>query len=124
PAATAAGLKPAQPIPAPAAKAPAAKTIPPAAAPVAKATPAPATGGGAASVQIGAFSSQAQVESGWADAARIAPGAIAGKSRRVEPIQRGGQTLYRTSVAGFASRADAQAFCGQLKAAGKSCFVK
>ena len=75
-------------------------------------------------MQIGAFSSQAQVESGWSDAARISPAGITGKSRRVEPIERGGQTLYRTAVTGFATRADAAAFCNQLKAAGKNCFIK
>lgn len=83
-----------------------------------------ATTGGAASVQIGAFSSSALADKGWNDAARIAPGATAGKGKRVEAIQKDGATLYRTAVTGFASRADATAFCDQLKAAGKSCFVK
>ncbi|MES2342553.1 MAG: SPOR domain-containing protein [Pseudomonadota bacterium] len=87
------------------------------------ATPA-ATVGGAASVQIGAFSSQALADKGWNDAAKIAPGATAGKGKRVEAIQKDGATLYRTAVTGFSSRADAAAFCDQLKAAGKSCFVK
>lgn len=79
---------------------------------------------GAAMVQIGAFSSQALADKGWNDAARIAPGAVAGKGKKVEPIQKDGATLYRTAVTGFASRAEATAFCDQLKAAGKSCFVK
>ena len=86
--------------------------------------PAPKATGGAAAVQIGAFSSQALADKGWNDAARIAPGAAAGKGKRVEAIQKDGSTLYRTQVTGFASRADASAFCNQLKAAGKSCFVK
>ncbi|MDO9244990.1 MAG: SPOR domain-containing protein [Phenylobacterium sp.] len=85
--------------------------------------PAPAVGG-AASVQIGAVSSSALADKGWSDAARIAPGATAGKGKRVEAIQKDGATLYRTAVTGFASRAEATAFCDQLKAAGKSCFVK
>ena len=85
--------------------------------------PAPAVGG-AASVQIGAFSSSVLADKGWSDAARIAPGATAGKGKRVEAIQKDGATLNRTAVTGFASRADATAFCDQLKAAGKSCFVK
>lgn len=83
-----------------------------------------ATTGGAASVQIGAFSSQALADKGWNDAAKVAPGATAGKGKRVEAIQKDGATLYRTAVTGFANRADATAFCDQLKAAGKSCFVK
>ncbi|MCI3133436.1 SPOR domain-containing protein, partial [Phenylobacterium aquaticum] len=91
----------------------------------AAAVPAPAAGAtGAAMVQIGAFSSQALADKGWNDAARIAPGAVAGKGKKVEPIQKDGATLYRTAVTGFASRADATAFCDKLKAAGKNCFVK
>lgn len=109
---------------APAAKTPAAPA--PAPAPVAKApaTPAPKAAAGAAAVQIGAFSNQAQADKGWDDAARISPGLIAGKGKSVERIERNGSTLFRTSVTGFGSRGDAQAFCDALKAAGKNCFVK
>lgn len=103
------------------APAPAPKAAP-VATPVAKAAEAAApAAGGPASVQIGAFSSTAQAEQGLADAARIAGG---GKGRSVQPIQRNGATLYRTTVTGFASKAEAQAYCGKLQAAGKSCFVK
>jgi len=86
-------------------------------------TPAPAATG-AAMVQIGAFSSQALADRGWNDAAAVSPGMAAGKGKRVEAIDKDGKTLFRTSVTGFASRADATAFCDRLKAAGKSCFVK
>ncbi|WP_269716644.1 cell division protein FtsN [Caulobacter sp. NIBR2454] len=129
----AAGLPPAQATPAQPAPTPVPTKAPPAAAPApapAKATtppaaaPAPAASGGAAAVQIGAFSSAALADKGWNDAARIAPGAAAGKGKRVEQIERDGKTLFRTSVTGFGSRSEAQAFCDALKAAGKSCFVK
>ncbi len=126
-------LKPAQPAPPPAkavTPAPAPKPVAPkpvaaepkpvAVEPKPAAKPA-ATGGGAAAVQIGAFSSKDQAEQGLADAARIAGG---GKGRTIEAIQKGGATLYRTQVTGFASRAEATAYCDKLKAAGKSCFVK
>jgi hypothetical protein len=87
--------------------------------------PAPTSGAtGAAAVQIGAFSSQALADKGWNDAAAIAPGAAAGKGKHVEQIQKDGHTLFRTTVTGFASHADATAFCERLKAAGKACFVK
>jgi cytoskeletal protein RodZ len=135
--AAAAGLKPAQPTapppppkPAPTAKiAPPKATPAPAPAPKAAAAPAPApkaapSPAGAAGVQIGAFSSPAQADEGFRAAAAIAPAAMTGKGKRVEPVQKGSATLYRTTVTGFASRADAQAFCDKLKAAGKSCFVK
>ena len=47
-----------------------------------------------------------------------------GKGKKVEAVQKGTSTLYRTQVTGFASRAEASAFCDKLKAAGKNCFVK
>lgn len=109
---------------APAPQVPAAKPV---AAKPAVATPKaeaarPAAGG--VSVQIGALSSRALADKAWNEAARIAPGAAAGKGKHVEEIQKGGSTLFRTTFTGFASRADAQAFCSKLQAAGKSCFVK
>jgi outer membrane biosynthesis protein TonB len=126
PAGKAVDLKPAQPAPAPKTAAPAATPAPKAAEPAKPAaTPAPAkTASGVAGVQIGAFSSKALADAGWNDAARIAPGAIAGKGKTVEPVQVNGSTLYRTTVTGFSSRSDAQQFCQALKAAGKNCFVK
>lgn len=130
PAAPAPGaLKPAVAPPPVGKTAPAAPVVAKAAPPLPKAapaaTPAPKAGAtGAAAVQIGAFSSQALADKGWNDAARIAPGGAAGKGKRVEAIQKNGATLYRTTVTGFASRDAASTFCNQLKAAGKSCFVK
>lgn len=83
-----------------------------------------ATSGAGSAVQIGAFSSQALADSGFVEASRIAPGLAAGKGKSVQAIQVNGQTLYRTAVTGFDSRASATAFCSALKAAGKSCFVR
>jgi hypothetical protein len=79
---------------------------------------------GAAEVQIGAFSSQAQADEGWSAAAAAAPGAMAGRGKKVVPLDRDGSTLYRTSITGFASRDAAQALCDRLKAAGRTCFVR
>lgn len=123
---------PVAPAPAPKVEKPAAKAPQPApakAAPVkaatAKAPPAPARpAAGAASVQIGAFSSQALADKGWSAATAVAPGAAAGKGKSVEKVEKDGHTFFRTQVTGFASRADASAFCARLKAAGKACFVK
>ncbi|MDQ0463804.1 cell division protein FtsN [Caulobacter ginsengisoli] len=93
--------------------------------PVAAPTPEPRQSGGAmAMVQIGAFTSPALADKGWNDAAAIAPGAAAGKGKKVETIVKDGVTLYRTLVTGFPSRAEASAFCDRLKAASKNCFVK
>lgn len=88
------------------------------------ATPAPAKASGTYLVQIGAFSSAALADKGWSDAAGLAPGAATGKGKKVETVESGGKTLYRTSVTGFGDRASAQAFCDRLKAAGKTCFVR
>jgi hypothetical protein len=119
------------PKPAPAAKkaaSPPAKAAPvkPEAKTAAKApAPAPtAKAAGVAAVQIGAFSSQALADKGWSDAAAVAPGAAAGKGKFVEKVDKDGKTLFRTQLTGFASRAQASAFCDKLKAAGKACFVK
>ena len=107
-----------------AAPAPKAATPPPAPAPKA-ATPAPkAAAGGSFAVQIGALSSTALADKAWNEAVAIAPGSAAGKGKSVQQIETNGSTLYRTAVTGFGSRAEAAAFCEQLKAAGKSCFVR
>jgi hypothetical protein len=123
-------LRPALPPAAPAA-APAVQAAPPkpaapkpvAAKPVEPAH-APAAAKGEASVQIGAVSSTALADKAWSEAVHVAPGLAAGKGKGVEKIEKDGKALYRTAVTGFASRADAAAFCGKLKAAGKACFVK
>jgi hypothetical protein len=86
--------------------------------------PAPAAKAGAAAVQIGAVSSPALADQTWNEAVAVSPGLAAGKGKGVEKVDKDGKTLYRTSVTGFASKADAQAFCAKLKAAGKACFVK
>lgn len=85
--------------------------------------PKPAAGGKFL-VQIGAFSTPALADKGWSDAAALAPAAAAGKGKRVEAVESNGKTLYRTSVTGFGAKADADAFCAKLKAAGKTCFVR
>jgi outer membrane biosynthesis protein TonB len=128
PVATQAALKPAIPAAKPApppvqkvatAPAPPAKTAPP---PEKKAAPAPEpkAASGGARVQVGAVSSTALADKAWKEA--VATGGGSGRGKAVEKIE--GGSLYRTFVTGFASKGDAQAFCGKLQAAGKSCFVR
>jgi hypothetical protein len=81
-----------------------------------------ATGG--AVVQIGAFSSTALADTGYADVSAALSGRMAGKSKHVLAVDKDGKTLFRTWVAGFATRADAVSFCEALKAKNKSCIVK
>ena len=91
---------------------------------VAAATPPATTAGKAAVVQIGAFSSSALADKGYADVSATLPGRMSGKAKHVQPLDKDGTTLYRTWLSGFATRADAQAFCEALKAKGKTCLVK
>jgi cell division protein FtsN len=75
-------------------------------------------------VQIGAFSSPATADKGWNDVARLLPGDMIGKTKRVEPVAKDNATLYRAYVGGFASKAEAASFCAELKTAGHVCMVK
>jgi len=122
----AAQIKPAIPAAPPVAKpapapAPVQKTAAPPPEKKVVAEPKPATSGGVRA-QVGAVSSTALADKAWADAVGAAPGLAAGKGKSVEKIE--GGSLYRTFVTGFGSRADAQAFCARLQAAGKACFVR
>ncbi|HLZ83253.1 MAG TPA: SPOR domain-containing protein [Caulobacteraceae bacterium] len=106
----------------------ASKTKPPPAKPIAKdaldAKDAAKDAGGAAVVQIGAFSSETLADQEWSKAAAVAPGAMAGKGKRVVAVSKDGATLYRTAITGFASREQAQSLCDRLQAAGATCFVR
>jgi hypothetical protein len=111
-------------------KAPTRPLVKPAAKPVANApgaapavtSDAPA---GGVVVQIGAFSSKVLADDGWNAAAAAAPGSMAGKGKHVVPVTKAdGSILYRTSITGFTSRADAEALCAKLRASGGSCFVR
>ncbi len=102
-----------------------AKATPPAVkAKPAAAPTAVAAASGAAVVQIGAFATEAQATEGWNRVAGLMGGAVSGKGRRVEPVQVGGTTRYRSQVTGFASRAAAVAFCTTLKSRKQDCIVK
>lgn len=75
-------------------------------------------------VQIGAFSSETLANKSWDGAAGVAPGAMAGKGKHIAPMSKDGATLYRVAITGFSTRADAQALCAKLTAAGRTCFVR
>lgn len=94
-------------------------TIPaPAPTPSQPAAPAAAAGGGGggATIQLGAFSSQAGANAAWkALAGRFAY--LAPLSHSVVPVTSGGKTLYRLRASG----AGADNICGRLRVAGESC---
>ncbi|MDB5438049.1 MAG: Sporulation domain protein, partial [Caulobacteraceae bacterium] len=89
----------------------------------ATAAAAPAVSG-PVSAQVGAFSSSALADRGWADAVRLAPGAAVGKGKAIEEAQVNGRTVYRALVTGFENRAGAVAFCASVSAAGGNCLVR
>lgn len=82
-----------------------------------------ASAGGASIVQIGAYSSTALADEEAGKVAARFPQYTAGRATRVERVDRDGTTFYRAMFTGFA-RADAQAFCNAMKAAGRDCIVR
>jgi hypothetical protein len=82
------------------------------------ATPAPAApaAGGGATIQLGAFSSQASANSAWAALSKrftyLAP-----LTHSVTPVTSGSKTLYRLRASG----PDSAGICGRLRVAGESC---
>ena len=84
----------------------------------------PVAGHGAAVVQFGAFSSTELASSEWTKLHAAYPSEMSGKGKLVESVERGGKTLYRGAVSGFATKADAVAFCAKMKADGKACIVR
>lgn len=91
----------------------------PASKPVEAAPAAPATGG--ATLQLGAFSTQARAREAWkALSSRFSY--LADLEPLILPTQRDGKTLYRLRVSA-SSPAAARDLCGRLKVAGENCTV-
>jgi D-alanyl-D-alanine carboxypeptidase len=80
-------------------------------------------GPGPAVVQLGAFSSKANVNSAWGRYSARFP-ALRGYDPATARVAVNGSTIYRLSVAGFASNGEAQRFCASLKNSGGNCFVR
>ncbi len=72
-------------------------------------------------LQLGAFSTRDKADAAWTKAG--GDGALSGLTKRIEPVDRDGTTLYRLRAAGVASKAAATALCGRIKAAGNACIV-
>jgi hypothetical protein len=86
--------------------------------------PTPAPSGGGASVQIGAFSTEAAAERAYADVASAFPQFASGRTRGIQQVTTSdGRTVYRATVNGF-SASDARAFCGAMRAQGRDCIVQ
>lgn len=81
----------------------------------AAAPPAPAQR--SISVQLGSYPDRAEAQAAFAKLP-------AGQTRSLEEANVGGKTRYRLVVWGFASQAEAQAYCDKRKAAGGACLVR
>ena len=73
-------------------------------------------------VQLGAFRSEANAERGWQQVA--ARYGLTGRRPLTTTFTHGGQQFHRVSVSGFATTADAQRLCGQIRSHGGVCFVR
>ena len=80
-----------------------------------------AAAGSGSLVQLGAFPSESAANTAWDGfAKRFTYLAPLGKS--VQPVAKGGQTLYRLRVNAGSANAAAD-ICGRLRVAGEACFV-
>lgn len=72
--------------------------------------------------QIGALDSEANAKSHWSRVAGKFPSQFSGKSLILQNATTGGRKFVRVRVGGFASAAEARAFCGELVAGGVDCI--
>ncbi len=86
----------------------------------AEAAPAEAKSG-SVTLQLGAFSTAAKADAAWIKAGT--DGVLSGLTKRVEPVDHDGTTLYRLRAGGVASPDAGRALCARLKAAGAACIV-
>jgi D-alanyl-D-alanine carboxypeptidase len=85
--------------------------------------PKVARGNSKSVVQIGAYASRGFVGVAWGNIAKKYP-ALRGYTPATARFESPKGTVYRLSVQGFASDGDARNFCGALKRAGGTCFVR
>ena len=74
-------------------------------------------------VQLGAFASPASAKASWSKLAGKAD-SLASKNAVTASVSIKGKTLHRLAVQGFATLADAQEACQQVKSAGGQCFTR
>jgi hypothetical protein len=110
----------------PTAKPPAVAPVP---APIVPAAPPVSTGaipafsaGGAWFAQIASTSSEAGAVEEWGRRAKAWPDLFSSAERSIQTADVNGQTRYRLRVGAFASKADATAYCAEVKARGGNCL--
>jgi cell division septation protein DedD len=75
-------------------------------------------------VQVGASPSADDAKAILGRLQKKLPDALKGFKTDVQIAQVDGKTVYRAVISGFAGVSDANALCGQLKAASQACFVR
>ena len=73
-------------------------------------------------VQLGAFSNEANAERAWQQISDHY--GLTARRPLTTTFNHNGRTMHRVSVSGFASNADAQRLCSQIRAHGGVCFVR
>jgi hypothetical protein len=81
-------------------------------------------GGGTLAVQIGAAPSKPDVEALLAKFRKAHAADLGGLKTEVATVQSDGKTVNRALIQGFASNAEAGAFCKKLEASGQACFIR
>lgn len=74
-------------------------------------------------VQLGAFSSARRTEAAWAKV-NGKGGFLTNYTPVGSGFRQAGSTLYRLSISGLETRAEATKLCGKIKARGGECFVR
>jgi hypothetical protein len=90
----------------------------------AKPPAAKAPSGGAIAVQIGASSSQAEIQALLVKAKAKFAADMGGLTGAVATVQIDGKTVNRALISGFGTNAEANAFCKKLAADGQACFIR
>jgi hypothetical protein len=81
-------------------------------------------GGGSIAVQIGASPSKPDIEGLLTKAKKKFAGDMGGLTGAVATVEVDGKTVNRALISGFASSAEASAFCKKLSAEGQACFIR
>ena len=83
----------------------------------------PATPTGHVEVQLAAMDTDALAHAEWARLSHKAPTLFAGRTPSVSTAALAGKTFHRLRTGGFATIADATAFCARVKAVGGACNI-
>jgi hypothetical protein len=74
-------------------------------------------------VQFAAVGSGEAALREWERLSRKYPDLLAGKTPNITKTEHDGKTFWRVRTGGFADKAQAAAFCAQIKARGNACVV-